>query len=134
MHALNLVYFPQILKKPKLFLSLNLKLEAKQLIIGPFPYYRAFSKILEKAVYDGTINFLNDHSMLSPAQYGFRSNFSKEYAVLDIMNTRYDHIERKMYSGLVLLDLAKAFGTVIYHTLLQKLEHYGTRGIVLQFY
>ena len=72
--------------------------------------------------------------MLSPTQYGFRSNFSKEYAVLDIMNIRYDHIERKMYSGLVLFDLAKAFDTVIYHILLQKLEHYRTRGIVLQFY
>ena len=92
-----------------------------------------FSKILEKAVYDRTINFLNEHSVLSPTQYGFRSNFSTEHAVLDIVNTCFDNIERKMYSGLVLLDLAKAFDTVDHHILLQKLEHYGIRGIVLQF-
>ena len=47
--------------------------------------------------------------MLSPTQYGFRSNFLTEHAVLEIVNTCYDNIERKMYSGLVLLDLAKAF-------------------------
>ena len=39
-----------------------------------------------------------------------------------------------MYSGLVWLELAKAFDTIDYQILLDKLEHYGIRRIVLQFY
>ena len=79
----------------------------------PISILSCFSKILEKAVYDRTINFLNGHSVLNPTQYGFRSIFSTEHAVLGIVNTCYDNIEKKMYSGLVLLDLAKAFALLI---------------------
>ena len=50
------------------------------------------------------------------------------------MNTWYDNIEKKMYSGVVFLDLAKAFDTVDYRILLHKLEHYSIKGIVLQLY
>ena len=100
----------------------------------PISILSYFSKILEKAVYDRTTKFLNDHSVLSPTQYGFRSKFSTEHAVLDIVNTCYDNIEKKKYSGLVLLDLAKAFDMVDYQILLHKLDHYGIRGIVLKFF
>ena len=39
-----------------------------------------------------------------------------------------------MYSDVVLFDLAETFDAVDYQILLRKLEHYGIKGIVLQFY
>ena len=63
----------------------------------PISILSCFSKLLKKAVYDQTINFLNDHSVLSPTQNGFRSSISTEHAVLDIVNTCFDNTETKIY-------------------------------------
>ena len=70
---------------------------------------------------------------MSSQLYGFRRNYSTSHAIIDILSTCYDNIKKKLYSGLVLLDLAKAFDTVD-HYLLQKLDHYGLRGIVNDFF
>ena len=64
----------------------------------PVSILSCFSKTLEKAVYDRTINFFEDHSVLSSTQYGFRFNFSTKHAVLDIVNNFYNNIDRKMHS------------------------------------
>ena len=100
----------------------------------PISLLSTFSKILEKVVYTRTINFLNLNTVLSPSQYGFRSKFSTLHAILDITTSTFDSIENKLYTGLVLLDLAKAFDTVNHTILHNKLDHYGIRGIAKNFF
>ena len=82
-------------------------------------------------MYGRTTKFLINHAVLSPTQYGFCSNFITNHAILDKVNTCCNNIEKKMYSGLVLLNLAKAYDTVDYQTLLHEFGHYGIRRIVL---
>ena len=82
-------------------------------------------------MYGRNTKFLIKHAVLSPTQYGFCSNFITNHAILDKVNTCCNNIEKKMYSGLVLVNLAKAYDTVDYHTLLHEFGHYGIRGIVL---
>ena len=62
-----------------------------QLIYRPIFILSCFSKILEKIVYDRTTKVLNDCLVISPTQSIFRSDFSTEHAVLDIVNTCDDN-------------------------------------------
>ena len=92
-----------------------------------------FLKNFRKIGLHRTIDFLNHENVLLSTQYGFRRNYSTSHAIIDILSSCYDNIEKKLFSGLVLLDLAKAFDTVDHYILLQKLDHYGLRGIVNDF-
>ena len=56
------------------------------------------------------------------------------HALLDITNSALENVEKNLYTGLVFLDLTKAFETVNHSILLYKLEHYGIRGIVNNFF
>ena len=77
-----------------------------------------FSKILEKLVHTRTLSFLKSHLVLTPTQYGFRPKYSTFHALLDITNSALDNIEKKLYTGLVFLNLTKAFDTANHSILL----------------
>ena len=51
------------------------------------------------------------------------------YAVTEVITTAYDNVSANLHTGLVFLDIKKAFDTVNHDILIQKLEHYGIRGI-----
>ena len=53
---------------------------------------------------------------------------------MDIVSTCFDNVENKKFTGLLLLDLTKAFDTVQHKILLAKLNHYGIRGVVNNFF
>ena len=85
---------------------------------------KIFGKVLHKRI----TTFAEKHSVLSSTQYGFTANYSPEHAVLDVVSTCYDNISNKQYTGLIMLDLKKAFDCVTHTILLRKLDHYGIRG------
>ena len=66
--------------------------------------------------------------MIQPTQYGFQKSVSTKHAMIDITTNIFDGIKNNKYSGLLFLDLQKAFDTVNHRTLLSKLDRYGIRG------
>ena len=89
---------------------------------------------MEKLVASRLNKFLDLHSIIYPEQYGFRAGSSTTHSLISITETIKKTIDEKKYGCGVFIDLKKAFDTVNHEILLQKLEHYGIRGVALSWF
>ena len=89
-----------------------------------------FNRIFEKLVYKRLIKFVNKHNILCSSQYEFRSRHSTQHATLEILNDILSNFDKGQFTVCLFIDLEKAFDTVHYDILLSKLENYGFRGVV----
>ena len=79
-------------------------------------------------------NFLEEHNSLFCNQFGFRKNNSTSLALIQITEKIKESMDNKTYGCGIFIDLRKAFDTVNHSILLTKLDHYGIRGIALQWF
>ncbi|CAF4140786.1 unnamed protein product [Rotaria magnacalcarata] len=87
----------------------------------PISLLPVLSKILEKAVADQLITYLERNNLISNCQYGYRHHLSTELALVKLTEEIYNAVENKEICLLATLDLSKAFDTVNPELLLQKL-------------
>ena len=92
-----------------------------------------FSKIFERIVYIKMLNFIERYELFSNTQFGFRNNFSTESALLRFTDIVHQGLTLKQNVGTVFMDLSKAFDVMDHDILESKLEHYGFRGVFLDF-
>ena len=100
----------------------------------PVSVLPAFSKILERIVYNRLIHLLNKYSILSFNQYGFRKDHSTAYALIQLHDKLSDAIDKGNVTLGLFIDLSKAFDTVNHDILLARLEFYGVRGVALEWF
>ena len=81
-------------------------------------------------MYKWVIDFLNKRQVIYSKQFGFRSHYSTEYAVLSIIDQVQLAIESYDYSCGIFLDFSKAFDTVNHQILLTKFDYCGIRVVV----
>ena len=127
-HSFELGYFPNRLKTAKIISLYKSGDKSLPTNYRPISILTCFSKILEKLIYNRLMNFIDKHSVISSTQYGFRKHHSTTHAIADVVTLTYGNINKNEFTGLVFLDLKKAFDTVSHSILLGKLNHYGIRG------
>ncbi|CAL4245942.1 unnamed protein product, partial [Meganyctiphanes norvegica] len=92
-----------------------------------------FSKIFERITYNRMLEFITKYNIFAETQYGFRKGKSTETALLDFTDYIHEGLTNKHNVGSVFMDLSKAFDVIDHSIIETKLEHYGFRGIFLNF-
>ena len=121
--------FPDCFKIAKVIPIYKAGLKSKLTNYRPISLLSNFSKILEKIIAVRILAFLDKHSVFYKRQFGFRKKHSTIHAVTDIITQCYEKLESKLHCCLILLDIKKAFDSIDHQILIEKLNHYGIRGV-----
>ena len=100
----------------------------------PISLLSTFSKIFDKLMKGYLMNYLETKSILSPKQFGFRSELSTFDALKTLNEEIFSALDSKSNLLSIYIDFSKAFDTVKHDILLMRLHHYGIHGIIFDWF
>ena len=100
----------------------------------PISVLPVLSKVLERVVHTQTSAYLDHLGLLYKHQYGFRCSRSTVQAVGHLNNSVLDAMDRGKATGMLFLDISKAFDSIDHKILLGKLEHIGLSARSLRWF
>ena len=95
----------------------------------PISILPVLSKIFEKIIYKRMSEFLSKNNLIYSKQFGFRSNYSTNHALISLTENMNYNLDARRYTAGIFIDLQKAVDTVNHNILCEKRLHYGFRGI-----
>ena len=87
------------------------------------------SKILEKSVNEQLCDYLTNKNLLYQYQSGFRKAHSTDTCLIYLQDYIRSHIAQGNYTGMVLIDIQKAFDSVDHNILCSKLKAMGIGSV-----
>ena len=126
--------FPEKMKIAEIVPLYKSKEEDKVINYHPISLLMTTSKILEKIIYTKLYGFLTQHNLFFDSQYGFRTKRSCEHAMMEMVGHVLQAKNDRKHTMGVFLDLSKAFDTLDHMVLISKLERYGVRGVMLDWF
>lgn len=125
--CIDLCYFPSHFKTAKVISILKPSKDPKMATsYRPISLLSSIGKIFERIIRNKLNNFLTENSILKDEQFGFKEEHSTVQQIKRIINIITDNKKRRKSTGMVLLDIEKAFDTVWHDGLLYKLSLFGT--------
>ena len=101
----------------------------------PISILPIISKILERLIFYLIYKFLNDNSVLSKFQSGFRPKHSTLTSLIQMCDTLYENMDNGRLNGVVFLDMRKAFDSINHNILLQKMNtQFGIKNLELEWF
>ena len=100
----------------------------------PISILPVLSKILEKAVHQQLMEYLETNNLLSDLQFGYRRKRSTYLATVLLTDSIRRAGDEGKLTGAVFLDLSKAFDTLGHDRLILKLKSYGVKGLALKWF
>ena len=88
----------------------------------PISLFPSISKIIERVIHDQKNAFLSDEDILYKYQPGFRGNYSTNLCLSLLTDKVLKGFAEGLLTGMILIDLQKAFDTTDHDILLQKLK------------
>ena len=96
----------------------------------PISLLNIFSKIFEKIMKIHLVSYIENNNILNKGQFGFQSGKSTLDALIKFSSKVYSQLDQSNYLLSILVDFSKAFDTVPHALLLRKLDYYGIRGAI----
>ena len=87
----------------------------------PISLLPLISKVIEKVIHDLTSTFLNSKKLLYICKSGFRKKHSTDFCLSYLNDKILKGFDKVLMTGMILIDLQKAFDTNDHDVLLQKL-------------
>lgn len=119
-------YFPKLFKKAKVIPILKQGKNANSpLSYRPISLLSVLDKLFEKIIHNRLLEFTETHRIINCEQFGFRKDHSTVHQIKRVVNIIEANKQQRRSTGIVLLDIEKAFDSIWHDGLIFKLNSFG---------
>ena len=81
--------------------------------------------MIERSIHSQIEDYLNKKKLIYINQSGFRTNHSNDFCLAQLTDFVSTGMDKQMHTGIILVDLQKAFNTLDHGVLLEKMKCFG---------
>ena len=100
----------------------------------PISLLPLISKVFEKIIHDQNQNYLAENEILYKYQSSFRTNHRTDFALSFLKDKILKGFDQGYFTGMILIDLQKAFDTIDHKLLLEKMNLLGFSDNVIWWF